>query len=120
MSRESFMRGGSKNYNTPSHRRAPKQEKEIAKRTNGYTVPGSGSGYLKGDVRIKGVARIEAKTTKHKSFSVTRKMIEKLDDAATPHGELPIFVIEFIDDNGNPEMEAVVMPSYALDELLGR
>lgn len=120
MSRKTFLKGGSSNHSTPSHRRAPKMEKQLARRTGGKLVPGSGSGYQKGDVRVKGVARIEAKTTKNKSFSVTRKMIGKIEEAALPNGELPVMVVEFIDEVGNPEMEVVVTPSYVIDELIGR
>lgn len=120
MGRDTFMRGGKGNYITPSHRRAPAQEKQLSLRTKGKQVPGSGCSYQKGDVRVSKVTRIEAKTTKHKSFSVTRKMLEKIEDAALPAGEMPAIVIEFLDEQGNPDGEVVVLPSYAIEELLGR
>ncbi len=118
MGRKSFMREGKGDYNSPSHRRAPMMEKQLAKRTNGKMVPGSGCSYQKGDVRVKKVARIEAKTTKNKSFSVTRGMVQKIEDAALPSGEMPAIVVEFLDEQGNPEHELLVLPSYAIDELL--
>lgn len=102
---------------TKSHKRAPKQEREIAKRTNGRLVPASGAKHTKGDVRLKGIARIECKTTKHKSFSVTLEMAEKLEEEAALAGELPIFVIEFIDANGKKIKDLVVCPMYVLDSL---
>ena len=48
--------------------------------------------------------RIEAKTTKNKSFSVTRDMIRKIEDAALTNNEIPVMVIEFINEQGKPEM----------------
>lgn len=118
MSRESFINRDSKL--SRSHLRAKKQEREIADRFGGKITPGSGNGKShKGDVRVKGVTRIECKTTKHKSFSVTRDMIEKIEDAALPHGEAPIIVVEFIDEMGKPEKEVAVVPMYVLNDLLG-
>ena len=116
MSRSSFLDWGKRK--TPSHRRSEKQEKELAKRSGGQRVPGSGSGYQKGDVRVKGVVRIEAKTTKNDSFRVTRTMVNKITEAGMLHNELPVILVEFIDECGRPEQEVLVMPSYALDILL--
>jgi hypothetical protein len=69
----------------------------------------------KGDVRIPNVMRIEAKTTKHKSFSVTMEMIEKIEDAALPATEIPAIVIEFHDGTGRKLKEVAVVPVYALE-----
>lgn len=102
---------------TKSHKRAPKQEREIAALVRGRVTPRSGAGDQKGDVRLKGVARIECKTTKHKSFSVTLDMIEKLEMEAALAGELPVFVIEFCDEQGRKIKDMVVCPSYVLDSL---
>lgn len=99
-----------------AHERSLKQEIELAKRGGGSRVPGSGSAYQKGDVKgYNGIFRIEAKTTTKKSFSVTREMIRKIQDAALPNGELPAIVIEFIDEQGKPEMEVAVVPTWLLD-----
>lgn len=103
---------------TGSHKRAPKQESEIAKLIGAQKVAASGAKDVKGDVRLKRVVRIECKTTKHKSFSVTLDMIEKLEEAAVLTGELPIFVIEMNDGNGKKLKDIVVCPSYVLDSLL--
>lgn len=83
-------------------------------------IPGSGSGHMKGDVRVRNLVRIEAKTTKNKSFSVTRKMIDKVTDAGICHGELPAMVIEFLDEAGQPETEVAVIPMWALEMLINR
>lgn len=119
MSRESFIRNGSKHSNiTNSHLRSKKQEKEVAKRFKGSVTPGSGNGkHHKGDVRVKGVIRIECKTTKNKSFSVTREMISKIEDAALPNNEIPAIIIEFIDEDGKPQAEVAVLPTYAIEQL---
>lgn len=115
MSRDSFM-NRDKRHGTASHRRSKKQEKELAQRGGGQCVPGSGAGYQKGDVKgYNGVFRIEAKTTKHRSFSITRDMVQKIEDAALGNGELPAIIVEFIDEQGKPQMEVAVVPTYALD-----
>lgn len=103
---------------TKSHKRAPKQEREVAHRIGGLLTPASGAKDVKGDVRLKRVARIECKTTKNKSFSVTREMVAKLEDEASLSGEMPIFIIEFIDpDTGRPQGELAVCPTWVLDTL---
>lgn len=119
MSRESFInRSSHTRHSTVSHRRAPKQEKELAKRTGGTATPGSGSGTQKGDIKkAYGVYRIEAKTTKNKSFSITRDMLRKIDEAALPNNEIPVIVVEFIDEQGKPIDEVAVLPTYALGLL---
>ena len=105
-----------KRHGTAAHRRAKKQEKELAKRGNGRRTPGSGNGALKGDVqKYNGVWRLEAKTTQRKSFSVTREMIQKIEAASLSHDEIPAIVIEFLDESGRPEMEVAVVPTYLLD-----
>lgn len=103
-----------------AHARSPKQEKNLAEKLGGRTVKGSGSGFAKGDVRLKGTVLIEAKCTEKKSFSVTRQMLDKLEDAATGAGEAPVMVIEFLEPGNMPPRELVLMPRYALDLLLGK
>ena len=96
-----------------SHIRSKAQEREIAARL----VPRSGAGMIKGDVRVTGVLRIECKTTKHKSFSVTLDMVRKIEEAAAQAGEMPALVIEFNDGAGNKVAELAVVPVYVLNEL---
>lgn len=103
---------------TPSHKRAKKQERELAGKLYGKLVPASGSKDVKGDVRIKGVARIEAKTTKNKSYSVTIETIQKIEAAAVSSGEMPILVVEFNDNAGKKIIDMAIMPMYALETLL--
>lgn len=101
-----------------AHRRAPKQERELAKRSGGRLTPASGSKTQKGDIsKAYGVIRIEAKTTMKKSFSVTKEMVRKIEQASLPNGEVPAIVVEFLDENGKPEMEVAVVPTYLLQSL---
>ena len=102
---------------TGSHRRAPKQEQSLAKRLQGSRTPASGAGDVKGDVRVKRVLRVEAKTTKNASFSVTRDMVRKIEEAAASGAELPAIVVEFTDGFGRKQGEVAVVPLYVLDEI---
>jgi hypothetical protein len=99
-----------------SHARAPKQEKELADRLGGKTTRGSGSGNEKGDVRVPRLIRIEAKTTKHKSFSVTLDTIRKIEDVGLSHGEIPAMVVEF-NDKGKKLGEVAIVPIWALEMI---
>lgn len=110
---------GTHNSTGVSHRRSKLQEREIAERVQGKITPGSGNQREKGDVRVKGILRIECKTTQCKSFSITRDMISKIEDAALPHGEIPAIVVEFIDADGNPLKEVAVVPTYVLEACNG-
>lgn len=102
---------------TASHRRSRDQERDTAKRLGGQTTPRSGAGkFHKGDVRLKGVLRLDNKTTKHRSFSVTADMIQTLEEHAAMSGEFPVFEVE-IDNQGTPR-KVYVVPTWALDGLL--
>lgn len=104
----------------PSVHRSRKQERSTAKRVGGNVTKASGAGdFEKGDVRVKRVSRIECKTTKAKSFSVTLDMIEKIEAAALQAGEVPVMEIE-IDNTARKPVSVIVMPSWALDMLLQR
>lgn len=100
-----------------SHQRSRRQEKELASRFRGRMTRGSGRGNEKGDVRVRGLLRIEAKTTKHKSFSVTREMVDKIENAAITTGELPALIVEF-NDGGAKVSELAVIPVWALETLI--
>lgn len=103
---------------TGSHARAPKQEKELAKRLGGRTTAASGAKDEKGDVRVRGVARVECKTTKNKSFSVTLDMFRKIEDAALSAAEVPVLMVEFNDGNGRKLGELAVIPAYYLEDFV--
>lgn len=99
---------------TPSHARARAQEAIAAKRIGGVGVKGSGSGDERGDVRLKGFVRLEAKTTKHASFAVTAEIIAKLERAVFGSGEVPILQVEL----GLGTHKVLVMPDWALDLIV--
>lgn len=116
-----FMPGANPKDNlTKSHSRAVRQEKETAARFKGFCTPASGSRDIKGDVRVRGVARIECKTTKHKSFTVTLDMVRKIEEAAASTGEMPVLLVEFNDGDGRKLGEVAVVPSYLIDDLIER
>ncbi|MET4190635.1 MULTISPECIES: hypothetical protein [unclassified Bradyrhizobium] len=99
--------------------RAPKQEKELAKRLGGHQISRSGAGTKKGDVFISGILRLEAKTTSRASFSITRDMVEKVMAAGTGSGECPAIVVEFLDPvSGKPIFDVAVIPTKALEFLI--
>lgn len=116
MSRDSFL-NRDKRHGTASHRRAPKQEKRLAIRVGGRTTVASGSKHEKGDVRKKRVVRIEAKTTKHRSFSVTTEMIAKIEEAALACDEMPVIVVELNNGDERGRVEVAIVPIYVLDML---
>lgn len=89
----------------------------MAIRVGGRTTVASGSKTEKGDVRKKRVVRIEAKTTKNKSFSVTTEMIDKIEMAALSCDEMPVIVIELNNSDPRQCREVCVVPSYVLDLL---
>lgn len=111
---------GGKKLVSRSHARAPEQEKQVAAKLGGRLTPGSGSKSIKGDVRVKGIARIECKTTSRKSFSVTVDMFQKLEQASMGSGEVPALVVEFNDGKGRALMSLAVVPMYVLEELCQR
>jgi hypothetical protein len=66
---------------------------------------------------MKGIMRIECKTTAKASFSITREMLRKIEDAALSTGEVPAMVIEFIDAKGKPQGEVAVVPMWVLNDV---
>lgn len=103
-----------------SHNHAPKMERRLAAELGGRAVKGSGAGREKGDVRVKGLLRVEAKCTKRDSFSITGPMLDKIEAAAIGAGEVPAVVVEFVDKAGKPVRSVAVMPMWAFEELTAR
>lgn len=99
---------------SPSHERAKHQEQEAAGRIGGKTVKGSGSGNEKGDARAYKLARVECKTTKNKSFSVTTETIAKLEDAVAGADEVPVLEVEL--ELGKHRV--YVVPAWAMEMML--
>lgn len=98
--------------------RSKGQEKDLSKRINGYQISASGAGRKKGDVFVSRVVRIEAKATQKASFSITRDMIDKITRAGLACDELPVIVVEFLDERGNRISEVAVTPLAPLELLI--
>jgi hypothetical protein len=104
---------------TTAHRFAPKQEKKLSKRLSGRVTKGSGNGIEKGDVRVKGLKRIECKCTRHESFTVSREMVAKIEAAALASGELPYIEICFLQkDTGRVVSRVAVVPAYVMEATI--
>jgi hypothetical protein len=101
-----------------AYRKSPSLEKKLAKRAGGYVTVGSGNKNEKGDVRKRGIARLEHKATQKKSFSITRDMLDKITNAAIGHDEVPAVIVEFLDDKGSTTYEVAVIPTQDLLDLL--
>lgn len=97
---------------------APRQEKKLAKRLGGQTITGSGSKLRKGDVEVRGIVRIEAKTTSADSFRVSKEMLQKIRNASLPSDQVPAIIIEFLNAKGLPEGEVAVIPVDMLETLI--
>ena len=100
-------------------KRSQKQELQIAGQFDGRTQPGSGAmPWAKGDVRKKGVFRIEAKFTEAKSYSLKLEDLEKIE-AECEGAEKPIFIIDYL-ENGTRSLRGryAVLTDTHLEELL--
>lgn len=93
-----------------------KQESLLAQELKGSTTRGSGNKYEKGDVCVPKLARVEAKATEKKSFSITREMVTKLRDARQTD-EIPFFQVDLL---GESNMRMVVIEHHYLLELIDR
>lgn len=99
---------------TPSHARSVQQERETAKRVGGKPIHRSGAGTVKGDVRLRGIARIENKTTKFASYGVSVETIEKLENAVAGTGETPVLQVELL----LGACKFIVLPDNYLDDII--
>ena len=107
-----------KTLTSTAYKHSSKQEKRVAKKVGGFRTPASGAKRVKGDVRVTGIARIECKATQNKSFSVTREMLTKIEDAAAATGEIPILQVEFLDKNGKIDGTFAVVPVHIIERLV--
>ena len=69
---------------------------------------------------LRGVARIEAKTTAKRSFIVRLEDVQKIETAAVGAAEIPAMVVEFCDSRGRKIKDVAVVPLWALQLALGR
>jgi hypothetical protein len=96
-----------------NQRKGRAHEAASVKTLGGRAVRGSGAGREKGDVRRVNVYRLECKTTKNRSYSLTREMIEKVE-ASVPAGssEIPFMEIRVDDQSAMPKT-CFVFPAWA-------
>lgn len=99
---------------TSSHARSKQQEKETANRLGGKVIHRSGAGFEKGDVVLRGVARIENKTTEKRSFSISVNHISKIEESISGTGEIPFMQIELM----GGASKFIVMPDRYLEDIV--
>lgn len=105
----------------PAYKRSRGQERDTAKSLKGgRLIPASGAKFRKADVEVVNLARVECKATGAKSFSVTREMIRKVEDAGLMSNQIPYLEIEFVDNKGKTQESACVISRHALTILLNR
>ncbi|MCO6419300.1 hypothetical protein JYK14_24520 [Siccirubricoccus sp. KC 17139] len=91
----------------------------MAVRVGGRTTKASwAEGFEKGDVRLRGVVRVEANTTTAASFSVTREMARKIEEGACAAGEVPAIAVELLPRDGQPAVRLLVVPDWVPDWVL--
>jgi hypothetical protein len=93
-------------------KRARKTELDIAEDIGGKAQKASGAlPWAKGDVRKRGEHRIEAKTSRTKSYRVTRKELNKIRGECG-FGEKPAFIISFVNPTTLREEDKWVLQPY--------
>jgi hypothetical protein len=88
-----------------TRRLSQKQELDLAQSVGGRVQPGSGSKPgAKGDIRVKGVVRGEAKYTKAGSYRLELADLQKIRSECTL-GERMAFLVRFVDDDNRTKDE---------------
>jgi hypothetical protein len=95
-----------------------RQEHQTATRLGGSVIARSGAGTKKGDVDHD-LVRIEAKFTGNKSFSLTRGILDKNDEAALSAGKIPVITVQFLHPQTSVvEDEVAVVRFSDLEQLI--
>jgi len=112
------QRRKSRIYKSASHANASKQESKQVKVLGGEAVRGSGCGFDKADTKIKDVLRLECKSTINKSFSVTKKILDKVNNACMGT-EIPAVHVELVNkDSGDVTDACYIIPVWAMEILI--
>lgn len=98
-----------------AYKAAPAQEQRLADAHGGRRTKGSGSQSEKGDVRVPGFLRIEAKSTQAKSYSLKLEDLAKIEGAACNAGEVPMMQVDFLDAGGKIISSVYVVPAWAME-----
>lgn len=93
-------------------KRAQQEERKIAQDIGGRVQPASGAmPGAKGDVRKRGVSRVESKITGTSSYRVTRDELSKIRSECGA-GEKPAFVVTFVNKSTLREEDRWVLIPY--------
>lgn len=92
--------------NTTTRSRSGKQESRIAKDLKGVKTINSGATFGENDVTTD-YCEVEAKTTRHKSYSISLKEWYKASKKCSL-GKIPMFVVDF-----ETEKESLAIISYS-------
>jgi hypothetical protein len=101
-----------------TRRAAIRQEDSIAKDMGGRRQPGSGAlPGIKGDVRVEGIYRIEAKHTRQKTYRLDRAELSKIRGECTGW-EVPLFIVDFVDpQTGGSADRWVALPFHHFQRM---
>lgn len=102
-----------------NRRMAGKMEKKVASSIGGRVQPASGAlPFAKGDVRKKGVVRVECKATRHKQYPLKLEELRKItSECCFP--ETPAFAVTFADDNYREIETWVAVPKEVWEKQYG-
>jgi hypothetical protein len=103
-----------------AYKRSRKQEAENVERLQGRAIPASGSRFRKGDTEKPDIVRVECKSTEHKSFRVTRGMMQKVYEACILENQVPAIEVEFVDNVSNVLDSYYVMRRADAERLIMR
>jgi hypothetical protein len=92
---------------------SPKQERRVADLVGGKNTPASGAKQIKGDVRLKGLLRIECKATEKSEYVLTHKVIDKIKEQALTCVELPCVQVDFL---GETIRKVYILEMFTLPE----
>ncbi len=100
-------------------KKASRRERKIAERIGGRAQPGSGNqAHAKGDVRKKGHWRVQDKTSRNKSFPLTRQLINEIRSQCS-YGEKFAITVGFLNKmTQREEDEVVVIDKNVWEELV--
>ncbi|MET0465359.1 MAG: hypothetical protein ABW007_19515 [Chitinophagaceae bacterium] len=97
---------------------APKQERRLAKKLGASLTKASGAQSEKGDIRQRGIYRIECKSTENKSYSLTRETYHKIASAAASANEIPCMTVDFLNENGGVQESLAIISVENLKSIL--
>lgn len=97
--------------------KANKTEKRLAKRLGGSRQPGSGMfSCMKGDVKTPELL-IDSKETDRDSFSLTTKMLAKIEEESHTQRKVPAIVLKFNEAKLGMIKEWIVLPLEEYERL---